>query len=112
MPTETAIKLADRPPVTATPPKLRPIGPGVYDSDDGRVTLYRIEGCRPTAWNVEWTTEYQNWLAANDPDYSYGSIALSLIVDGAATKRDALALYADAWATLFEKLYDIEAASR
>lgn len=87
-------------------------GHGVYDSADGRVTLYRIEGCSPAAWNVEWTIEYGGWLRDHDPDYTHGSIALSNIVDGAGTKRDALALAAEAWPKLRARVAAIEAAER
>jgi hypothetical protein len=66
---------------TAQPPKFRRIASGDYETADGRFRLYQLMDVRPAAWNVE--------------DVK----ALSLIVDGAATKRDALALFADWWTT-------------
>lgn len=90
--------------------RFRRVGPGVYDSADGRATLYRIEGCTPAAWNVEWTIAYENRLREIDPDYTYGSIALTNIVDGAATFRDAKALAADAWPALRAKVAALEEA--
>lgn len=86
------------------------LAPGVYDTPDGRMTLYRIEGCTPPAWNVEWTVEYQNWLGEHVPgDYS---IVTTNIVDGAATKRDAVALAQHEWTSgLSAEIATIEGAA-
>ena len=51
---------------------FRRIASGDYETSDG-VRLYRLVDVHPPAWNVERGTD--------------------IIVDGAATKRDALALY-------------------
>lgn len=91
--------------------RFRRVGPGVYDSADGRVTLYRIEGCTPAAWNAEWTIDYQNRLRDLDPDATLGSVAYGNIVDGAATFRDAKALAADAWPALHAKVAALEDAA-
>lgn len=87
------------------------LSPGVYDDTTGRVTMYRIEGCTPAAWNVEWTTDYQYWLATTDSDYTRDSLALTMLVDGAASWRDAKALAAAAWPTLRARAQAIEQAA-
>lgn len=58
------------------------IAPGVYDSADGRWTMYRIEGVNPPAWNVEATVGAEE---ESGP---------CMVVDGAATMRDAVAIFA------------------
>lgn len=95
------------------------LSPGVYDSADGRVTLYRLLCSGPPGWNVEWTIDYQNRLVdlACSSTASMGAcsnvfaLALTLIVDGAASFRDAKALAADAWPALRERLAALEEAS-
>jgi hypothetical protein len=75
----------------------RRVGPGVYDDATGRVTLYKIVGCNPPAWNVEWTIEEGNLLGALDDDGGFAALAHTNIVDGAASYRDAKALATEAW---------------
>lgn len=83
--------------VPVEPPKFKTIGPGVYETGDGRITMYRIEGTRPPAWNVEWTTGYA-WDVQGTPSISGMSSPLySNIVDGAASKKDAVALFERSW---------------
>ncbi len=72
-----------------TAPAFKRIAAGVYDSDDGRFNLYRIEGVNPPAWNVDIDASY-----AYDHAYDWTLEHGQGIVDGAATKRDALALFA------------------
>lgn len=68
------------------------VSAGIYDSDDGRFNLYRIEGVNPPAWNVEWSVEEVERRIEADPEHvGYGSF--DLIVDGAASKRDAIAIF-------------------
>ena len=59
------------------------IAAGDYESSDGRFVLYRLPGVYPPAWNVE---------DRSDPDRDV------LLVDGAASKRDAAALAEEAMA--------------
>jgi hypothetical protein len=54
------------------------VAAGDYETADGRFMLWRIPDVNPPAWNVE--------------DKETGR----LIVDGAATKRDAIAIFQDA----------------
>jgi hypothetical protein len=89
-------------------PRLHRVGPGVYDSDDGRVTLYRIEGVNPPAWNVEWTVDYQNYLVDHDLDVSRTAVALALIVDGAGTKKTALQIFGYDWPWYADQIARIE----
>jgi 2'-5' RNA ligase len=85
-------------PIPADPPKLKRVGSGVYDSTDGRVTMYRIEGVYPPAWNVEWTIPYQNAvLDALAGGYQPGDAVSTNLVDGAATMKDAVALFERGW---------------
>jgi hypothetical protein len=91
-------------PLPEQTPRFRQIGPGVYDSLDGRVTMYRVPGVDPPAWNVEWQTQY-TWMLSDVEITSSDT----LLVDGAATKRDALALFADEWPRLRERAEAAEA---
>jgi len=81
-------------------PVWKRIGPGVYDSADGRFTLEQIPGCRPPAWNVSWATAEVLRREDVDPEnfdrWYYGT----LLVDGAASFRDAKALAVEATAAL------------
>ncbi len=54
--------------------EFKRIAAGHYETADGRYMLHRLIGVRPPAWNVEDTTTCE------------------LLVDGAYSKRDALAL--------------------
>lgn len=78
----------------AVAPKFKMFAPGDYVTEDGRLTLYRLEGVSPPAWNVEWSGDYQYLVGDTQP---LDSPIHSVIVDGAATKKDALALFADQW---------------
>lgn len=69
------------------------VGPGVYDSQDGRFTMYRIEGVQPPAWNVDWHTDEMCRMVDADPEHRTGADYGS-IVDGAASMRDAVAIAA------------------
>lgn len=60
-------------------PRFHRVAAGDYETRDGRFMLHRLLDVNPPAWNIEETRED----------------AYALIVDGAATKRDALALFAD-----------------
>ena len=64
---------------TSTTPRFRRIAEGDYETADGRFRLYRLRGVNPPAWNVE--------DVSGDDEV--------MIVDGAATKRDAVAMFAD-----------------
>lgn len=65
-----------------TTPRFHRVAAGEYETADGRFRLYRLIGVYPPAWNVE--------------DVSPNAIGESelVLVDGAATKADALALFA------------------
>ena len=65
--------------VRQDPPSFRRIAAGDYESRDGRYRLVRLDGVTPPAWNVEMT--------ADD----------TLLVDGAATRRDAVSLFGSWW---------------
>lgn len=71
--------------------------PGVYDSEDGRFTMYRIEGVYPAAWNVDWQTdEVERRIDANPENFSYRDF--DTIVDGAASMKDARICFEQAMA--------------
>jgi hypothetical protein len=53
------------------------VAAGDYETADGRFRLYKLVGVNPPAWNVEELRDESE----------------RLLVDGAATKRDALALF-------------------
>lgn len=99
--------------VGAVPPALvwKRVASGLYESEDGRVVLQQVPGVYPPAWNVEWTIDYGNALAAIDPDYSLDALALTLIVDGARSFRDAKLLAADAWPAVRDRIAAIEASA-
>ena len=59
---------------------VKRIASGDYETTDGRFRIYRIPDLNPPAWNVERIDP--DWHDVSDP----------MIVDGAATKRDAVAL--------------------
>jgi hypothetical protein len=72
-------------------PKFKRCSPGVYDSEDGRFEMYRIEGVNPPAWNIDFSTE---WVWEH-PDVFIEFDQGQTVVDGAATKRDAMAIFTD-----------------
>lgn len=74
-------------------PRFHRVAPGDYETADGVFRLRQLDGGATRAWNVEWTGEFEGYLLFEKglnphaiPGYP---------VDGAATKRDALALFAD-----------------
>lgn len=84
-------------------PRFHRIAPGDYETADGTFRLVQLDGGATRAWNVEYTTDYiQRWIDV-DPEHRY-TIA-EVVVDGAATKRDALALFAD-WFAAAPDPYD------
>jgi ribosomal protein S18 acetylase RimI-like enzyme len=92
------------------PPKLKLIGPGVYESEDGRITMYRIEGVRPYAWNIEWTIPYEN--AVIDSGFVDTHTVYANIVDGAASKKDALEIFRAGWPETHAKIVAFESGLR
>ena len=88
--TEGIRPAADFGPIPDEPPKLKRVAPGIYDSDDGRITMYRLEGVHPPAWNVEWTTDYSYEMQLGD--YLADDLH-SNIVDGARSMGDAKRFY-------------------
>lgn len=60
---------------------------GVYDSEDGRFTMYRIEGVYPPAWNVEWAVGHVAAMVDADPEHVTFSDYADCIVDGAISMR-------------------------
>lgn len=64
------------------------VASGDYETADGRYRLYRLAGVHPPAWNLE--------RVPTDDEYAAGEDIDLIVVDGAATKRDALALFAAA----------------
>lgn len=69
------------------------VAPGDYETPDGRYRAYRVPGLRPTAWNVEavWTDDERD----RGVDLQVES---ELVVDGAASLKDARALFVKAHA--------------
>lgn len=63
--------------------KLQRVASGDYETADGRFRVWQLPGVYPPAWNVEDTTFDPNTATAR---------ADALVVDGAATKRDAVGL--------------------
>lgn len=82
-------------PIPADPPKLRVVAPGVYDSEDGRITMYRIPGLKPPAWNVEWTTDYSYKMS--NSEHAESEALWSNLVDGAGSMKMALDEFRAAW---------------
>jgi hypothetical protein len=77
-------------------PRFKRVAAGDYETADGEYRLAQLDGGATRAWNVELTTEaVERWIE-EDPERRYVHPE-SLIVDGARTKRDALALFADWW---------------
>lgn len=72
--------------VLAPAPPFRRVAAGDYETPNGRFRLYRLIDVRPPAWNVE--------VIQRESGY------VNLIIDGAATKQDAEALFARWWASL------------
>jgi hypothetical protein len=93
-------------PIPEEPPKFKQIGSGVYDSADGRVTMYRVEGVRPAAWNVEWTTDYS--YEATGVDHVDHSLLWSNLVDGAGSKKDAERYFKESWPETRKTIQSIE----
>jgi hypothetical protein len=78
----------------STTPRFKRVSPGVYDSEDGRFEMYRIEGVNPPAWNVEYSADWVEAQVAADPEHvTWGSF--DMVVDGAASMRDAVAIFAE-----------------
>ena len=77
------------------PPKFHRIAPGDYETADGVFRLRQLDGGQTRAWNVEWTTEFEAHL--HEAGLSWHEVP-GYPVDGAETKREALALFAEWWA--------------
>jgi len=78
-------------------PRFKRICPGLYRTEDEQFELMQLIDVNPPAWNIEVSTDWiEQWVDA-DPEhrtpYSYPD---SMPVDGASSKRDALALF-DEW---------------
>ena len=70
------------------------VAAGDYETPDGRYRAYRCVGVNPPGWNVEavWTDEeYEQGV-----DIQVSSKLSELVIDGAASLRDAKALFEDA----------------
>lgn len=67
------------------------VAPGDYETVDGRYRIYQVPGLRPAAWNVEavWTDAER----AACVDLHVVAVASELVVDGAASLRDAKQLF-------------------
>lgn len=63
-------------------PRFYFVAAGDYETVDGQILLYQHVGVHPAAWTIE----------SKDGSYVY--------VNGAGSKRDALALFADEWKRL------------
>lgn len=70
-------------------PKFHRVAAGDYETADGVFRLLQLDGGATRAWNVELTTDF----ASDHMDLVYAGDDLQ--VDGARTKCDALALFAD-----------------
>lgn len=76
-------------------PKFHRVAAGDYETADGKYNLRKLIGVNPPAWNVEYGTDWINRQIAANPELIGAERFSSLIVDGAASKRDALELFAD-----------------
>lgn len=70
-------------------PKFKRIAPGDYEAA-GVFRLLQLDGGDTRAWNVEWTTDFEY-------DHQFEDRVVAYPVDGAATRHDALALFANWW---------------
>lgn len=91
--------------MTAVPTFYR-IAPGVYDSVDGRLTMYRIEGLNPPGWNIELHTDYV-WRMSGHENANLHEIWIT-VVDGAVSMHDALAIMRQEWPQIDARLSRIE----
>lgn len=77
-------------------PAFHRVAAGDYETADGRYRLVQLDGGETRAWNVELTVAaVEEWIA-KDPERRWIH-PNPIPVDGAATMRDALALFADWW---------------
>lgn len=79
---------ANHPMVSGQVPSFVRVAAGDYETFDGRYRMHRLCGVRPPAWNVE-DTEADVWVT--------GQATEDVIVDGAASMRDAFGLFTDWW---------------
>lgn len=76
-------------------PAFHRVAAGDYETADGRFRLVKLDAGATRAWNVEWASDYIEAQIEADPENVTAYDFADLIVDGAATKRDALALFAE-----------------
>jgi hypothetical protein len=79
-----------------TVPRFKRIAAGDYETADGKYRLVQLDGGRTRAWNVEHGSDWIGRQIDADPENVTAMDFDTLIVDGAATKRDALILFAEA----------------
>lgn len=82
---------------TGEPPSFKLVAAGDYETADGMFNLRRLLDTYPPAWNVEWGTEFVNARINANPENVSGLAYADLIVDGAASKADAVALFHAWW---------------
>jgi len=77
-----------------TAPKFKRVTAGLYQTEDGKFELLQLDGGATRAWNVEYGTDWIYEQIEADPEH-VTEYDFDLVVDGAATKRDALAIFAE-----------------
>ena len=75
-------------------PRFKRIAAGLYRTTDGRFELIQLDGGATRAWNVEIASDFIEAQIDADPENVTEYDFDDLIVDGAATKRDAIAIFA------------------
>jgi len=74
-------------------PRFHRVAAGDYETADGQFRLVQLDGGATRAWNVEYGNDWVSARVDEDPEH-VTPYDFDLIIDGAATKRDALALFA------------------
>lgn len=82
-----------------TPPKFHRVASGLYETADKSLELVKLEDVNPPAWNIQYQTDYIDAWINEDPEHRSWHAFEGLVVDGARSKRDALAIFADWWPT-------------
>jgi hypothetical protein len=77
-----------------TAPKFKRVCPGLYQTEDGKFELIQLDGGATRAWNIEYANDWIEAQIDADPEH-VTAYDFDLVVDGTATKRDALAIFAE-----------------
>ena len=86
-----------------SPPAFKRVAAGLYETEDGSIEIQQLIGdggafLRPAGWNVDWGTDfvYEHKYTGDAWD-RVPNLLDTLIVDGAASYKDAKALFHDWW---------------